>query len=46
MPNVNQKILCPECFKGQVLPDSKGEGKCDSCSTEFVYKAPTTVKFK
>ncbi len=42
-----QIILCPNCFEGQVVPHSKGEdGTCDKCLTEFVYKAPTTVKFK
>ena len=41
-----QEVLCPECFKGRVEPKEKGEGKCNHCSTEFVYQAPTTIKYK
>ena len=41
----NQKVLCPECFKGQVEPKGN-EGKCNNCSTEFVYQAQTTIKYK
>lgn len=44
--NKQPHIMCPECFKGNVVMNfTHEEGKCDHCGTEFKLNG-LTLKYK
>ena len=43
---IENNVLCPNCFKADLVFDKKSDSDCTKCGQSFILIGPNQVRFK